>query len=76
MHIFSAINTLLLFVMMGLMLWRFRLMDLAEVWDEIEALKLRMTVQEKTSPCAHCRNRHGLAEEGPGEDCCTDGAGS
>ena len=58
---------LILVLLLGLgslMLFRVRVMDLSRVWDEIEALKLRVSVQEKTSPCAHCRAHHG-AVDGP-----------
>jgi uncharacterized paraquat-inducible protein A len=58
MMIIPALNTFLLFIVMGLMLWRSRMVDLTRVWDEIEALKLRLSVQEKVSPCEHCRKSH------------------
>jgi len=51
MNIFPALDTVLLLAILGMMLWRFRVLDLSDLWDEIEAIKLRLNVQEKTAPC-------------------------
>ena len=39
------------------------------LWDHIEALRLRMDVQEKLAPCQHCRSNHIGASHVECEDC-------
>ncbi len=58
MNIMPALNTLLILILIVLILWRNRIQDGVQLFDEIEALKLRLSVQEKVSPCAHCRTAH------------------
>ena len=58
-NVFPALNTVLLLMLMALAIWRLRMVDLSALWDEIEAIKLRLAVQEKSSPCRHCRAAHG-----------------
>ncbi len=67
-NIVPAVNTLLLLVLMALTMWRFRLADLSKLWDEIEAIKLRMSVQEKISPCPHCKQAHSIIAD-PAQEC-------
>ncbi len=58
-NIFPALNTLLLLLLMAMVVFRLRLIDLSKLWDEIEAIKLRVYTLERTSPCPHCRKQHG-----------------
>ncbi len=66
-NIFPALNTLLLLLLMAMVVFRLRLIDLSKLWDEIEAIKLRVYAVEKTSPCQHCRKQHGII--GSSGDC-------
>lgn len=66
---FPAINTGLLLILMALVAWRFRMDDMSRLWDEIRAIQFRLGVQEKVSPCPHCRDYH-LSVHGDDHDDC------
>lgn len=65
-HIFPAINTILLLVVLGLVMWRNRIADLGNLWDEVHALKLRVDVVERSTPCLHCQHHHRGPNDGDG----------
>ena len=65
---FPVINFIMLVCLMGSVLWHFRSLDIGNIWEEIEALKFRLGVQEKISPCPHCRDHHSIIA-GPEADC-------
>jgi regulatory protein YycH of two-component signal transduction system YycFG len=57
---YPIINTSLLAVLMVMFIvYGYRMNKFSDLYDRINALQLRITVQEKVSPCAHCRNEHG-----------------
>ena len=65
----DIVNTaLIIFVLAGITLLMVKLHSNSHLWEEIEAVKLRLRVQETLSPCRHCREQHMT----PGSDGCAE----